>query len=1084
MPVYKQLPNAKMYNKNGDQIDPFCKDKLNISSEDNSINVSKTDTGYDISLNTELVELIDFTNFHNYYIREVTDWTSQYNSTLKHHVIHCTLSNEDLTIVDNMQATGDSSVVNDYNKKMFYYERSTAADDVVYIPIIATTGTSFTCTLNVAIQFSSHGDVYNTQCIVLGDNPSDLTWCWCKNTPFNFVGKVDDRTPNGQLYEFIEIPAWFTGRIEISIYKINASVLGTVFTLCDNGGTLSVESFEGTGTYELYAFEELTSYNDGVNTRVLSDIVVTPVDKYGVLDVAFFVDNINVLEIQSDNSIPDWIINDLCAHEVALRNRMNEIILRNTQLNFDNYYTKTEVDTALGNKQASITITDNTEYPTDNDTIIMQESGTTNTTTFLRRTMSRIWDYIKSKSDSMYYKKVDEVVNMTTLLNYNPKFYSTQDNDFFYAYDKRPNVAITWKTYDIDNDELISDNSSDIYTLFRGVGESTGLHPKNGEYDIIEISKSDSSNIIQYLDGPIWITFYYQRPPEQNPIIKATLANEEVLTLACTKFIYSSTCVFYRFDFPSGKVNLRSLNIKIIGKSFGTNLNYGAFPVNIYFTTRRRSLSQHSGVTKFPIKQDLYGEVEAPKFTVRGGTSQQVLLANGATINMPSTTGTNKDTLLKNLVSGLSNGTSTVTDTTEIVTSYAGANGFNTTNYVNVPYKRPMTKVWDYIKGKADSIYVSTAASQGLNSTEKSNAKANIGLGNVDNTSDATKKTDFTGSIANANTGFVTGGDVYTALNSRYKTITVTNDNYTDASLFNDVRPGDVIHLNMNTFSDGVVNISKCNHCFIILESVPDLFKFKNGTSKITVTGNLHGVHTNIIVYMEHYKFYVLSNVSDENALLCTNAAMNGGIMMYPRTSESKIAVVFDSEHPVTRLVMNITNEEDLLILNHSSYVRAINSFGDIQHPSDPTKCSTFDGFFPTDVIRYTNYSSWEELFVGCGFSLANDYTINPSHRLYGLKKAFYHAYSYNSHITNVDLTTTVISNTDLTSCFESADGFNVILDGVDLTNNTCTDMFKDAKNITISAIGCNQDTIDKINANISGSYTSTITVITTDPNA
>jgi hypothetical protein len=42
--------------------------------------------------------------------------------------------------------------------------------------------------------------------------------------------------------------------------------------------------------------------------------------------------------------------------------------------------------------------------------------------------------------------------------------------------------------------------------------------------------------------------------------------------------------------------------------------------------------------------------------------------------------------------------------------------------------------------------------------------KSNVGLGNVDNTSDATKKTNFTGSIASGNTGFVTGGDVYSAL--------------------------------------------------------------------------------------------------------------------------------------------------------------------------------------------------------------------------------------------------------------------------------------------------------------------------------
>lgn len=40
-------------------------------------------------------------------------------------------------------------------------------------------------------------------------------------------------------------------------------------------------------------------------------------------------------------------------------------------------------------------------------------------------------------------------------------------------------------------------------------------------------------------------------------------------------------------------------------------------------------------------------------------------------------------------------------------------------------------------------------------------SKSDVGLGNVDNTSDATKKSNFTGSIANGNTGFVTGGDIY-----------------------------------------------------------------------------------------------------------------------------------------------------------------------------------------------------------------------------------------------------------------------------------------------------------------------------------
>lgn len=67
---------------------------------------------------------------------------------------------------------------------------------------------------------------------------------------------------------------------------------------------------------------------------------------------------------------------------------------------------------------------------------------------------------------------------------------------------------------------------------------------------------------------------------------------------------------------------------------------------------------------------------------------------------------------------------------------------------------RPASDVHDWAKAATKPTYT----------------KSEVGLGNVDNTSDATKKTNFTGSIASGNTGFVTGGDAYTALNSKLNT--------------------------------------------------------------------------------------------------------------------------------------------------------------------------------------------------------------------------------------------------------------------------------------------------------------------------
>lgn len=58
-----------------------------------------------------------------------------------------------------------------------------------------------------------------------------------------------------------------------------------------------------------------------------------------------------------------------------------------------------------------------------------------------------------------------------------------------------------------------------------------------------------------------------------------------------------------------------------------------------------------------------------------------------------------------NFISQVSEGTSTVTDGTMFITSYASNSGFADTNAVNVPYKRKAIHLWEYIKAKTDSLY-------------------------------------------------------------------------------------------------------------------------------------------------------------------------------------------------------------------------------------------------------------------------------------------------------------------------------------------------------------------------------------------
>lgn len=72
------------------------------------------------------------------------------------------------------------------------------------------------------------------------------------------------------------------------------------------------------------------------------------------------------------------------------------------------------------------------------------------------------------------------------------------------------------------------------------------------------------------------------------------------------------------------------------------------------------------------------------------------------------------------------------------------------------------------VKALADGAVATNASNISAHTSNKNNphevTKAQVGLGNVDNKSVATIKTEFTGAIAENNDGFVTGGAVHTAI--------------------------------------------------------------------------------------------------------------------------------------------------------------------------------------------------------------------------------------------------------------------------------------------------------------------------------
>ena len=81
--------------------------------------------------------------------------------------------------------------------------------------------------------------------------------------------------------------------------------------------------------------------------------------------------------------------------------------------------------------------------------------------------------------------------------------------------------------------------------------------------------------------------------------------------------------------------------------------------------------------------------------------------------------------------------------TTKTITSLSQTDGKVSATYSNIAF--PVTSV----AGRTGAITLT---------------KSDVGLSNVDNTSDVTKKSNFTGSISSGNTGFAKGGDVYTKL--------------------------------------------------------------------------------------------------------------------------------------------------------------------------------------------------------------------------------------------------------------------------------------------------------------------------------
>lgn len=145
-------------------------------------------------------------------------------------------------------------------------------------------------------------------------------------------------------------------------------------------------------------------------------------------------------------------------------------------------------------------------------------------------------------------------------------------------------------------------------------------------------------------------------------------------------------------------------------------------------------------------------------------------------------------------INQLSTGTSTPSDADYYISQYAGG-GTTTTTY----HRRPISALWNYIKGKADKVYSALGhkhtkaeitdfpSSMPANDvqawakakTKPSYSKSEVGLGNVDNTADANKSVKYATSAGSAtkSTGVVDYGSTAKTIQIGYGGDGISGDN-------------------------------------------------------------------------------------------------------------------------------------------------------------------------------------------------------------------------------------------------------------------------------------------------------------------
>ena len=306
--------------------------------------------------------------------------------------------------------------------------------------------------------------------------------------------------------------------------------------------------------------------------------------------------------------------------------------------------------------------------------------------------------------------------------------YISKIDNSFYAADKRYNISGTNGSNALTAGEIAS--------LFDGNYDSQTIKIQNGNTLTltIDFSNLSDSKYPGYPYGDLILSFYYvTKPASITGRVYNNYSSQGVGWKDLTFTAIANENASQIWKAYNSYYGLQTIEITIVGD---TTNSYGyTSPVQLEFRLDRPAPNRTPVVSKY-IPETLYYDLTAPHFigALTGNASTATKLATGRTIqtNLGLTTsatfdgsanvtpgitgtlgvangGTGQTSAINAsnaLLNALTTGSSTPTDADYYISQYVGG-GTTTTTY----HRRPMSALWEYVKGKISSVLGLTASS-------------------------------------------------------------------------------------------------------------------------------------------------------------------------------------------------------------------------------------------------------------------------------------------------------------------------------------------------------------------------------------